>query len=410
MSIGYQKGANMIVEKVHLYVEKVSKQRKEILLDFVDENEFQYFKCHGDYNPAQNIIGKEYQPTMILVHNFSPEKTICKGSLITLDMKSLMELQQHQIKDENEIPSSVILEIHNGSSFSDLINNEEICGISRSVPDEYKRIVTGTWEDSPCALDHMSPSFELRIWDVGQGNTNSIYDGDNLALFDFGASMYYGTQKIDNIIQNHRKILNAAERVTLIISHWDLDHFNMLCRVADSFFSDICCVFCPPIAIGLTASQVIDRIQDNCNYINVINPAPKTCRWCGVCKSYEGDRYCLYVGEESRSKNNSGLLLLVKGKSSVAMLTADHSNYQVWRKVYPDIDKDAGKVHVVVPHHGGRCGNTKIQNDIKPGVAIISVGGNMYGHPKASVESEYRKSGYTVRRTDSCGKDIVKYL
>lgn len=400
----------MIVEKVHLYVEKVSKQRKEILLDFVDENEFQYFKCHGDYNPSQNIIEKEYQPTMILVHNFSPEKTICKGSLITLDMKSLMELQQHQIKDDNEIPSSVILEIHNGSSFADLINNEEICGISRSVPDEYKRIVTGTWEDSPCALDHMSPSFELRIWDVGQGNTNSIYDGDNLALFDFGASMYYGTKKIDNIIQNHRKILNAAERVTLIISHWDLDHFNMLCRVADSFFSDICCVFCPPIAIGLTASQVIDRIQDNCNYINVINPAPKTCRWCGVEKVCERDRYCLYVGEKSSSKNTSGLLLLVKGKTDAALLTSDHSNYQIWKKVYPDIDENVEKLHVVIPHHGGKCGNTKVRNSITPGDACISVGGNIYGHPSVSVIDEYINNGYKVKRTDLCGKDIVEYL
>ena len=64
----------MIIEKVHFYVEKVSKQRKEILLDFVDEEEFQFFKYHGDYNPAQKNIGKEYQPTMILVHNFTTER------------------------------------------------------------------------------------------------------------------------------------------------------------------------------------------------------------------------------------------------------------------------------------------------------------------------------------------------
>ena len=209
------------------------------------------------------------------------------------------------------------------------------------------------------------------------------------------------------ILDAHRTFIKKHERVSLIISHWDIDHYNLLCAVPDEFLRDICCIFYPSWGIGLTMTQVAEKIKRNCNYRNAIEAPPKTLRKCGIQKVFEGNRYALFTGERSNNKNYSGLMLLVFNNMATAFLTADHSNYQVWNHLYASANTRKNTLHIVVPHHGGDCGNTPIPHGILPGVAALSVGSNIYGHPKPKTISKYRKAGYNLIRTDRYGQDIV---
>lgn len=399
------------IETAHLFVEKYSKANQEILLDFVREDEFIYFKQNADYLDTMHL--SYYEPTMLLIHNCNPSKKIREGSLLTVRMDKLLSLNREQISFENYInqrqeglPAVVFLEIHNGEAFADLIDSTEST-ISTYVREEFIHNLSSNWNGPPCALERIHDHFELRIWDVGQGNTISISDDCNLALFDFGASIYYSKDKLKSILVNHNQLLNKSRRCSLIISHWDIDHYNFLTVIDDEFLENICCIFYPSTVVTLTAQLIVKRLEAHCRYRVSIESAPCAVkRKCGIQSVISGKHYTLFTGEQSQSCNHSGLLLALYSNTQNALLTADHSNYQIWGKAYNFIDKQK-LLHIVVPHHGGDCGKPTVPSIAHPGKAVISVGSNNYGHPKVATIRQYRNEKFDLVRTDRRGVDIV---
>lgn len=398
------------MKKVHLYVVKYNRYRQELLLDFVREDEFLYFMNRGDYTPEIRLSKDSFQPTMILVHGCAPRRTVRQGAILTLDMGSFLEMnysQESNAKNRFENPTTVFLEIQDGTYLAGLIDNLERSIISGKIPEEYKIFLDSTWNGSPCALNKLGENIELTVWDVGQGNTNCISDKTNLTIFDFGVSLYYSASKHIAIYHAHADYINGHESVSLIISHWDIDHYNLLCFAPDDFYKKICCIFFPPWGVGVTMKQISARIQKNCRWRIAIPPAKKTSRSCGITKVCAGNNYALFTGEDCKNKNLSGLLLTVFNKDSTAFLTADHSNYQVWDKLYPSVNTTNKQLHIVVPHHGGNCGKTLIPRGVHPGIAAISVGNNSYGHPKMKTIFAYRNAKFMVVQTDQYGHDIT---
>ncbi len=66
--------------------------------------------------------------------------------------------------------------------------------------------------------------------------------------------------------------------------------------------------------------------------------------------------------------------------------------------------RDAGVDVLKVPHHGARNGGTALIQELKPRLALISVGAdNDYGHPAAEVLDVLQRSGTSTIRTDELG-------
>ena len=398
----------MIIEKAHLYVEKYSRTEREMLLDFVREDEFIYFRNRGDYAIGMRLPENQYEPTMLLLHNCA-SMPIREGAILTVDMEKLLELRENYNdgNQANERPATVFLEISDGASFTDLILNIEN-SITNYVDKETVFYSGPLW---PCALDATKEPFQLNIWNVGQGNTNSISDQNNLTLFDFGASLYYSASQLKAIIRDHLYLFDGKKRVSLIISHWDSDHCNLLCVADAALLQKICCVFFPPEIITLTAKQAVARIKAYCKYQVAIPPARRAIpRKCGIQEVHRGSRYILFTGETCKDLNKSGLLLTLCSETAMAFLTADHSSYQVWDKMYTSVAINDKKLHVVVPHHGGNCGKVAVRSAAHPGIAAVSVGSNGYGHPWRKVLDMYRRAHYNVIRTDRCGHDIIIHM
>lgn len=397
-------------EVAHLFVEKYA--NGYLLVDFVQESEFIYFRNDGDYVEGMTL-GREYVPTMLLFTNVDafPLK---EGNLFTVPMKLLIEIknahQNQSYADEQTMPINLFMIISSKELIIELFKYLKVLKGKR-IFREFENEVEESWPDgTPCALNELGSEFVLEVVDVGQGSTNLIYDKNTLTIFDFGVSMNYSKKMCQGILDSLSDLFKKSQRKSLIISHWDCDHYNLLSVMDDALMGCFCCIFVPAKMISLTAKQVVNRLRKNCSFIRTFNPMPRTKkRNIGILPVITKKNYELYVGEQSSSINKSGLALVLKGSSDIAILCADHSNYQIWDCIYPSIiHSDDIKLHIVVPHHGGDCGKISVKYlNAQAGDAAISVGKNKHKHPQQETIDKYEELNFKVKRTDWERNNIV---
>lgn len=394
------------MEYANLYVEKYD--GKNLLVDFVQEDEFIYFRNNGDYIPSIKLI--EYEPTQILFRDISGLK-LQDGDIILFPMKVLRRIQEEQFYDDRtrERYATIGFEVKNGVEYFAVFQESQKVKYTQKRDLEYH--IKTTWKGGkPCALENANEITELYVLDVGQGSTNFIFGNrDNLTIFDFGMSMYASKEQIEKVIDDYYPWL-MAHRTSLIVSHWDVDHYNIISGLDDMILKHICCVFVPEKVISLTAKQVAKKLEKNCPHIvSYSSPKRKVKNRVGLQIVSENRNYQLFIGERSSDTNKSGLALTVYGNNGIAMLTADHSNSQIWKDMYEQMKpcKEYKELHIVVPHHGADCGRFNKKVCIKnSGIAAVSVGKNSYKHPNQKTLDYYESVGFEVKRTDWERKNI----
>lgn len=388
---------------INLYVEKYVEGT--LLLDFITEKDFLYFKSRGE--ETENITVDSYTPSMLLIHNVKIKK-IHEGDIIAFPKHILTEMGHMEKQSEDE-KIGVAIEFDNGDWFESRFNEGVIFKNNKYRKYAIQKLDSSWNANTPCSLECISNNFEIRVLDVGQGSANFIIDKDSLTIFDFGTSIYSNEKTCLDIVKQQENI-SHQRRISLIISHWDIDHYNLLTVVDDTFFRNLCCAFIPNEVMTLTAKQIAKRIFKNCRYVCAISSAIKgKYRFVGIHKINSTKKYDLYIGEKSSDKNKSGLALVVYSKNDATILAADHSNHQVWNCIYSDMSSRdiSGVLNIVVPHHGGLCGKISLKaiSEI-PGIAAISVGKNNYKHPNQHTIDTYKNLGFDVERTDWERKDI----
>ena len=393
----------------HLFVEQYTNDN--LLVDFVEESEFIYFRNNGDY--IEKMTLREYEPTMLLFKHVG-KLPLKEGELFTIPMEQLIEIKniyRNRIQRDNsteEKPMNVYMMFSNGEFITNLFECKQA---NKSSPRKYREEVRGTWDDgTPCSLNNLTSNFFVKVLDVGQGSTNLIYDEKTLTIFDCGVSMGYSKLESVDVLERMKASFDFYRKISLIISHWDCDHYNLLTLMDDKLISCFCCIFIPSTVISLTAKSVVKKIYKNCRYIRTFSPLPiSKKRKIGIQPIIAKKNYELYVGEKCNSINKSGLALLVKGDYDSVVLSADHSNYQIWDCVYKlRVQGVCSKMNIVVPHHGGDCGKINIKHlSEQAGVAVVSVGKNGYKHPQQKTIDTYNNLGFEIKRTDWERKDIV---
>jgi beta-lactamase superfamily II metal-dependent hydrolase len=116
----------------------------------------------------------------------------------------------------------------------------------------------------------------------------------------------------------------------------------------------------------------------------------------------------MFRATPGRSRNQTGIVLGVRGQHGIALLTGDHH--------YDKVLAAAGKVPtfieqpcvLVTPHHGGLAGKPVAADwlAVFPTMTTpISCGNNSYGHPMAGVVVELKamQGGVAPWRTDVNG-------
>lgn len=97
--------------------------------------------------------------------------------------------------------------------------------------------------------------------------------------------------------------------------------------------------------------------------------------------------------------NNTSLVLLLEYGDFRALLTGDAEAevQELWQL-------EAPVTVVKIPHQGALDGlSVRLLQEVKPKLAVVSVGENRFGHPSEKVLGEYTLYGAEVKRTDKDG-------
>ncbi len=262
------------------------------------------------------------------------------------------------------------------------------------------------WEGPPCGGRKLHDNIKVVVKNVGQGNWNEVYSDNKCCLiFDIGASIFLNNLEMREIVDNSMAFMYKP---SLILSHWDIDHYIALFQVPNTRLSKLCCAFFPIELPNLTSQRAYHRLYHYCPYTVPYSASnyKKQKRRIGMEKIFEDKNFALFRGEKSSDRNKSGLSIAVWNEDNCMILPGDHHYHQVFDDIYNSIPENL-TVNMVVPHHGGHAGKIRIpQNLFSVGLGVISTGKNHYGHPLNENRIALSKIGFKLLRTDYKGKDI----
>lgn len=238
-------------------------------------------------------------------------------------------------------------------------------------------------------------NLEVHFINVGQGDATYIElpDGTDI-LIDAGEGAYGNT--VVQYLKNQEKGIDIEH---LIVTHPDSDHVGGMQKV----FTDL---------KVKNFYYPIDATNNTTTWKNVLNLAKK--EGCRVLNAKPG--HSINAGgtvvkfiqptTDYKNTNDDSVVTLVDYKDTEILLTGDISqiteNEMIKKNLLMDVDV------LKVAHHGSSSSSTKaFLNKVKPENAIISVGKNSYGHPKADAVNRLINAKAKVWRTDKNGNIVV---
>ncbi len=388
-----------------LYIECYDKYEGELVGDFMRRDDYVEFCKQIDNEHMQRDVR-----TMLFVENlrFSSGHIPVSGKIYDfpdemLNLNWIPESPYVNFADEMSSDSSSIFSFkvfsnYDGESFFDEPVVERY---------DYHNYVKGSWDGPPCGLARLSDEIKVIVKEVGQGNWNEVYVNDRCELiYDLGASIHSTIREIRSLVNFSTAF---SHKPSLIISHWDIDHYQALLEVNELVIGDLCCIFVPDKLTSLTSQRAYQRLIDNNTYVVAISPSRnrKLSRRISLEVINKGRNYIFMKGEESTDKNKSGLVVAIWNSKSSIILAADHHYYQLVNDIIPHLPSN-NILHLITPHHGGHAGSVSKLGSlvVNPGKCITSTGKNSYGHPKDKNRQELVKIGFEWKRTDYEKADI----
>ncbi|MCS0070895.1 hypothetical protein NDJ39_19830 [Vibrio parahaemolyticus] len=248
---------------------------------------------------------------------------------------------------------------------------------------------------------------ELVVVNCGQGNWNEVRTNKHTVIYDLGASSRYSEKQIMNLIK-HRFEKFSPKSVYVIISHWDMDHFQSLKYLSQDDLSKIIAVYGPTnVPSTLVYQDAIDNLAKNNVPFYLIPNTIRVGKTIDLNLLISSDSIDLYRATNGRSRNQTGIVLAVKGHEKLALLTGDHHYCKILSAITGKYSKR--KTLLVAPHHGGAAGNFSVdewEKELSVEECAISVGENSYNHPYEHYNNLEDLTNSRPNRTDECG-DLV---
>lgn len=219
------------------------------------------------------------------------------------------------------------------------------------------------WYIKPISLPY------VLFFDVGQGDSCLIHGINNEynILIDTGGNIYTDIAKKRLIPYFEKEGIRKLDLV--IISHLDYDHYGALDSLVNNF-------------------KVEKIISDN-NYKNI------------YFKKLNIENLNNYYSEVDDENTKSSVLLF--DYLELKFLMMGDAPIEIEKKIINDYDLDIDVIKV--GHHGSKTSTSfNFINEIKPEIAIISVGkNNNYGHPNKEVINCLTYHNVSIFRTDLNG-------
>jgi competence protein ComEC len=227
------------------------------------------------------------------------------------------------------------------------------------------------------------PDGKLRVvfCDVGQGDGALLIKGKWQMMIDSGAD----NGKMERCLGRYLPFWDKKIEV-VAISHWDSDHSGAIPKIRKSY----------QIGTLFESSQSDKNIEQEI-YTEKMKAGDSF-------KYGEIDFEVIYPREFGGEGNEASMVLVLNFKDKKFMFTGDvdlggEGEMMSWWK--------EGVEGIKIAHHGSETSSSEEWlKRLRPGVAIISVGKNNWGHPKEIVLERLKKEGVKILRTDIKG-DII---
>ena len=241
-------------------------------------------------------------------------------------------------------------------------------------------------------IDTGGNTLTIYFFDVGQADSILISTGGHNMLVDSGNN---GDGKlITNYLKNDLEI-NSLEY--LVGTHNHEDHIGGLDDVIKEL--DIQNLLLPYVSV--TSTKTYENVENAALAKNIEIQNPNI-----------GDVFSLGNAQiavmnvdnhEPKNKNESSIVLQVQFGSQKYLLTGDTEVTNENARTWEDINV------LKVAHHGSNTSTSeKFLNQVKPEIAIISVGpNNSYNLPKDNIIQRLKNIGATIYRTDEVGTILL---
>lgn len=234
----------------------------------------------------------------------------------------------------------------------------------------------------------------ITVLDVGQGSSALLEGGANAVMVDCGGQYsgeYPGEAAAKYLLSRNRSHLDA-----LILTHLHTDHCNGVERLLA--LVDVDTIYLPAWPEDETHLGLRDLAAERGTELSYVTE--------DICLAADGWELKLSAPLGRGDENENGLFVHAAQGDFDILLGGDASGSQERRYVQQEGLRDVDVL--VVNHHGSDTSSSGwALKQLKPKLALISVGYNTYGHPDADVIARLEAVGAAVYRSDQCGHLVV---
>lgn len=390
---------------MYFYVQQVDinkvSRRHTIILDVATMNDHQRLASALGSQLQMDGSAKDNQATMLqITYSPSGHKGFKEGSWYDIDPHAFADARYQPVNPDEASASFLrahIVGVPDAYDFAQFLTEPRVA----TVPSSNSELVVNP-----------SPRGDvvLTIVDCGHGNWNEITTTTDRVIYDVGASRLFNKVEVRAVVTG-RNISTETRPISVVISHWDIDHYHALLEFEPAELAKLRVVFIPSqVPDTATYRRVFKLLTDHGVAMAVQSPAARTgtSREIVLKKHWHKGIFTLFRATPGRSRNQTGIVLGVRGQREVALLTGDHHYNKVLAAVSQVVTYNQQPCVLVTPHHGGLAGNQSEADWLAFFSSLttpISCGTNSYGHPIAAVKAKLKvmQGGSSPWRTDVNG-------
>jgi beta-lactamase superfamily II metal-dependent hydrolase len=387
-------------DDILVYIEEIDRDNNIIILDFIDSNELEKFT---NVLEIQNDI---FKASMVKIINYR-QKNLRENTVYAIDRDFILNLRSNIEPQEDSFLFGYTIDLKNERAF--LFKTSVTIG----EQDKYiiGAIIRGGAKNSILDIS-LKGKINVTVRNIGQGNWNEIYSNDEVKIvYDAGAPMNANKTVVRNHIGNKVNEYSTS-KPSLILSHWDKDHYHALIGMTDAELQCFSSFICPDIRPNITSRILYDRIQNAIGKNNIYTvsniPEVKGLPPALGLISPVRNNFMIFNSTYNKDRNQAGIVLAIKTNISSIILPGD-CHYALLSNCILPLLNHTHLHNLIVPHHGGKGGayDYDMNPGTTPGQAVISVGANRYGHPNRAYTTALTLDRFQVMSTQKVGSDIT---
>lgn len=232
------------------------------------------------------------------------------------------------------------------------------------------------------------------FFDVGQGDSALISLPESKQIL-----IDTGDRK--EVLEKIEKNMPAFDRKIeyLVLSHADSDHVGMALEIMQSFKVEQVVVG-PSHSDSRTYQKIEEYIKENNVSRKQVGRGDKICALENACMEFLSPE----IDQKNGSTNEMSLVFRFDYGENELMFTGD-AEQEIQNKIAEKMEEEALKSdYLKVAHHGSKESvDSRFLDEVKPALAIISVGKNSYGHPTKEAIDRLEEKNIKILRTDQIG-------